>query len=213
MNDDYAYVFAIFFVTLGPLKTIPVFHALTYDSSRAYSVHLAIRAFVMSFALVLFIAFSASENLSKWHVGIDALMIAGGMILFVTALRSITDLELVSLPEPSTSPRPDGARPPWTGKPTLSPLVIPTIVTPAAVVAIIFFIARSAGDQAFRHAVLATIGGIMLLNLLGMLAARAVMRRIGVPILQVIGWVFSVLQAGLAIQAMLEALRRLQIIP
>ena len=213
MNNDYAYVFAIFFLTLGPLKTIPVFHALTYGSSRSYRLHLAIRSFVMSFALVLFIAFSASENLSKWHVGIDAVMIAGGLILFTTALRSITDLELVSLPERPTSSLPDGARPPWTGKPNLSPLVIPTIVTPAAVVAIIFFIARSAGDDAFRQAVLATIGGIMLLNLLGMLAASAIMRVIGVPILQVIGWVFSVLQAGLAIQAILEACRRLQIIP
>lgn len=212
MNNDYAYVFAIFFVTLGPLKTIPVFHALTYDSSRSYRLHLAIRSFVMSFALVLFIAFSASENLSKWHVGIDALLIAGGLILFVTALRSITHLELMSLPEQSQLAQPEGAKPPWTGKPTLSPLVIPTIVTPAAVVAIIFFIARSSGDDEFRQAVLATIGGIMLLNLVAMLVAGPIMRLIGVPILQVIGWVFSVLQAGLAIQAILEACRRLHII-
>jgi hypothetical protein len=42
-----------------------------------------------------------------------------------------------------------------------------------------------------------------------MLFAAPIMRAVGLPVLQVIGWVFSALQAGLAVEVLIGAVRRL----
>ena len=42
-----------------------------------------------------------------------------------------------------------------------------------------------------------------------MVAAGPIMRVVGVPVLQVIGWVFSALQAGLAVQSIVNAVGQL----
>lgn len=213
--NNFGYVFAILFVTLGPLKTIPVFYMITHGADASYRRTLAFRAFIVATALVFFIAFSASGTLAKWHVSIDALMIAGGIILFVSALKSILGFELVSLPTHSEEP-PAAAPAPalgWMSKPVLQPLVIPTIVTPAAVVAILFFLAQASGDPNFYRTVLLILALMLVLNYVGMVLAGQVMRLVGLPILQVVGWIFAVLQAGLAVEAILGALRRLQIVP
>jgi len=62
------YIFVILFVTLGPLKVIPLFHALTHNAETAWRRQLALRAFLVSTIIVAFIAFFATEILTKWRV-------------------------------------------------------------------------------------------------------------------------------------------------
>ena len=50
---------------------------------------------------------------------------------------------------------------------------------------------------------------IMVSNFAAMAAAGPIMRAIGLPVLQVVGWVFSALQAGLAVQIVIAAIRNL----
>ena len=175
------YIFVILFVTLGPLKVIPVFYALTHNADTIWRRQAAFRAFLVSTIIVAFIAFFAIEMLAKWRVSINALVIAGGILLFLTAAEKILKFQLVDIPakeDPAENAASSPSRPApgWMAKPVLEPLVIPAIVTPTAVVAILFF-----------------------------LAARIIMRAVGVATLQVVGWILSVLQAGLAVQFVLAA--------
>jgi hypothetical protein len=55
--------------------------------------------------------------------------------------------------------------------------------------------------------------GIMALNFVAMILAGPIMRVVGVPILQTIGWLLLALQAGLAVQSIIGALRRLHMVP
>jgi multiple antibiotic resistance protein len=50
---------------------------------------------------------------------------------------------------------------------------------------------------------------IMLLNLAGMLLAKQIIARVGVITFQVMGWILAVLQAGLAVDAIVTSLRNL----
>jgi small neutral amino acid transporter SnatA (MarC family) len=50
---------------------------------------------------------------------------------------------------------------------------------------------------------------VMALNLVGMLLARQIIARIGKVSFQVLGWIFAVLQAGLAVDAIVTSLRNL----
>jgi hypothetical protein len=51
------------------------------------------------------------------------------------------------------------------------------------------------------------------LNLLGMLFARWIVKLIIIPNFLLLGWIFSILQAGLAVEFVLTALRTLKIVP
>ena len=202
------FIFAILFVTLGPLKVIPVFYALTHGADSAWRRQVAFRAFLVSTVIVAFIAFCAIEILATWRVSINALVIAGGILLFLSAAEKILKFRLADIPEKSEPAERPAASPPtpgWTTKPVLQPLVIPAIITPTAVVAILFFLAQARDDGILYWTVLAFLAVILVLNLICMLAARHIIRAMGAATLQVVGWVLLVLQAGLAVQIVMAA--------
>jgi multiple antibiotic resistance protein len=220
--NDFPYMFAILFMTLGPIKIIPVFFLLAHQAPWAWRISLAARATVVASLLVAFIVVSASCTLEKWKIPVDALVIAGGIILFLTAMKPLLNFDIVEI---SASPARDVEREAaaqvmaepaplrWLGKPVVSPLAVPSIVTPVAIVAVLFFLGRTGGDPDARQAFYQMLVIIMGINFVAMLAAVPLMRIVGLPILQLIGWVFAMLQAGFAVTGILSALRRLQIIP
>ena len=57
------------------------------------------------------------------------------------------------------------------------------------------------------------VGFMMLADLAGMLLATPIMKIVRLAPLQIMGWVFAVLQAGMAVQAILNALQRLHVVP
>lgn len=89
------------------------------------------------------------------------------------------------------------------------PLAIPIIVTPWGVTAILFFADLAYGDARMLAIVIGTLFLIMLLNLIGMLLARQIIARTGMLTFQVLGWIFAVLQAGFAVDAVVTSLRNL----
>ena len=112
-------------VTLGPLKTIPVFYMLTYQAGANYRTGLAFRSTIVATAVVLFVALSTANTLQKWHVSVHAVTIAGGIILFVTALKAVTGFSLAELPAgrspedkagPGTGQKPDASSAGWVSR-------------------------------------------------------------------------------------------------
>jgi len=102
-------------------------------------------------------------------------------------------------PQPAVPPR----------KPAVTPLAIPIIVTPWGVTAILFFAELAYGDAKALSSVIGILLLVMLLNLVGMLLAKQIIARVGMITFQVVGWIFAVLQAGLAVDAVVTSLRNL----
>jgi multiple antibiotic resistance protein len=212
MDQYFGYAVAILFATLGPLKTIPVFYALTHGAQPRYRAKLAFRAVTIATALVACVAFGAAGTLQKWHFSIDAITIVGGVILFVAAIHMLSSSAFDEAPGPAS----DSAEPPrltWVGKPTLSPLVMPVIITPTAFVAIPFFVAHGGDNEEFRAGVFLLLGAMLLLDFIGMLLATRIMRTIRPAQIQLASWVFALIQAGLAVQAVLDSLDRIRMQP
>jgi small neutral amino acid transporter SnatA (MarC family) len=88
-------------------------------------------------------------------------------------------------------------------------LAVPIIVTPWGVTAILFFTDLAYGDAKMLANVIGILLLIMLLNLAGMLLAKQIIARFGMITFQVLGWIFAVLQAGLAVDAVVTSLRNL----
>jgi multiple antibiotic resistance protein len=222
---DLAAAFTIFLVTLGPVKIVPPFFLLTHDQEQRTIWLLAFKSTVVATAIALFVAIVVSVLMDKWRVSVDAIAIAGGILLLVTSIRLIGDFNLLETPvakaagfdeaavEGNTDPSTLALKTAWLGKPVLSPITIPTIITPVGVVAILFYADAALGDDDYRIQLIGVLLEVMALNFVAMVLAGPIMRLVGVPILQTIGWVLSALQAGFAVQAIIGALRRLHMIP
>lgn len=210
MNDsvNLSFIFIIFFLTLGPLKTIPVFYRVTQNATAKFRQTVALRSTLIATAIVFLLTLVGRSILEKWGVSINAMKIAGGLLLLISALEVLAKF---SLPNPSEQKPP----PPEESANSLaiSPIAIPAIITPYGVVAIIVSLASATGNRALEIKIFGLLLLIMLLNWLGMTYAKQIIQRVNLVTLLVIGWVFAVLQAGLAIEVIINALRDLRVIP
>jgi multiple antibiotic resistance protein len=192
------FIFTIFMLTLGPIKTVPAFFVMTTGLDGKAATALAIRGAIAATAIALLVALVMRGVAASWQVSVDDLRIAGGLLLFAASRDMIAQFN-----RPGPPPGPPGQHP------YVTPLAIPTIVTPWGVVAILVFMGIAAGDPALIATIIGLLVLIMGLNLAGMLLARQIIALVGLVTFQVVGWVFAVLQAGLAVDSVVVALRNL----
>ena len=197
------FIFTIFMLTLGPVRTVPAFFAMTRDATPAAMRALALKGAAVATAVSLVIALVMTGVAASWRVSPDDLRLAGGILLFAASREVIGQFS-----RPASAPQP--ATP--SGHPAVTPLAIPTIVTPWGVTAILFFADLAYGNYRLLAAVIGILLLVMLLNLVGMLLARQIIARVGMILFQVLGWIFAVLQAGLAVDAVVTSLRDLALL-
>lgn len=203
---DLSYVFAIFFLTLGPLKVVPAFAGLTHAMPRSERWTLALKSVLLASGIVLFVAFGAAALGQKWGISWASLAIATGLLLLISALKTLNAVFVP--PPPAEHEAPTQAR----GL-ILSPVAVPMIVTPYGVGAILLFLAGHPGDDRFRLGVIALLALNMVLNLICMLFALTIARLVTPAGWKLLGWIFSILQAALAIEVMVAPARRLLNLP
>ena len=198
-NDPYigfGEIFLLFFITLGPINFVKLFAQLTHDADQKFRAQLATRAIVIATVALLLAAFVGTALLEKWRVSIAAVAMAGGLILFVVAMKTI----LALYDETAGASRPREA-------PTLaaaaSPLAFPNIVTPYGTAALI--VIMTLAPQA-KWIIIGLLLVVLLIDLMTMLFVRPLLRVLGLP-LQLLGIVLSVLQVALSIQIVFFAIR------
>jgi multiple antibiotic resistance protein len=192
-------LFIIFFVTLGPLKVIPVFVQLTRNASRALRWQLAIRSTVVSTIVILLVVLIGSNLLEVWQIQLPALMIAGGILLSLVALQ----LVLVQYtPKPAQEPSPDN---PGLHL-AITPLAFPTILPPFGIAIALTLMIVSTQLGLSPWVVIALLLGVMALNLASMVAARPIFKFIRPVTLKILGFTLGVMQFALGIQFILTGL-------
>jgi multiple antibiotic resistance protein len=195
-----AFIFTIFMLTLGPVKTVPAFFALTRDQAPAAMRTLALKGTTVATAVSLLIALVMTGVAAAWRVSSDDLRLAGGILLFAAAREMIGQVG-----GPASPPAPAVLL----KQSAVAPIAIPMIVTPWGATAILFFADLAYRDSKMMAVVIGILVFIMALNLVGMLLARQIIACVGMTTFQVLGWIFAVLQAGLAVDAIVTSLRNL----
>jgi multiple antibiotic resistance protein len=209
--SDIAYAVTLCMATLGPTKTIPAFYLATRAADGRTRLVLATKSTLVATAIVLFVALVASGTLLTWRVSLEAVEIAGGLVLVLAAVKTLTELGFsAALPE---TPAADGVGAQSTallGRPVLTPLAVPSIVPPVGIMVVLFFAGTALGDTNMQTRLAGVLLAIMAMNFVAMLFARPIMRVVGVTVLALMGWVFSALQAGLGVQAIISAVQALR---
>lgn len=191
---DIAFVFTIFMVTLGPIKAIPGFYALAKHMEAADARALAFKGTLLALAISLVLALIMPVIQAGWRVTTDDLRIATGILLFMSAYQILAS--------DKTAPSPDAL----TKYPALSPVAIPVIITPWGAMAILMAMGLAGDNAELAKTVIILLFVIMGLNLVGMLFAKRIVELVGVESFKLLGWIFAVLQAGLAVHVFVHAL-------
>jgi multiple antibiotic resistance protein len=197
-----AFIFTVFMLTLGPIKATPAFFMMTQGETPEAARGLAIRGATAATGVSLVIALAMTSLAASWRVSVDDLRIAGGILLFLASREMIGQF--------NRSPPPLAAPP---RHPAITPLAIPTIVTPWGVTAILIFVELADGQSKMLPTVIGILLLVMLLNLIGMLLARRIIAAVDIVTFQVVGWIFAVLQAGFAVDAVITSLRNVALFP
>ena len=195
-------VFVLLFVTIGPIKTIVPFLTLSAGNDVKFRTKLALGATIASSLIVLLLFVVGSLIVQKWGISFDAITLTGGIVLFLLSLQVMIKTGETTIEK--TDNLSMGM--------LISRLIIPTIISPAGVTAILALSVISQDNQNFSRMILYLLLLIMLLNMISMLLAKTLLSLFTVAGLRVIGWVFAVLQASLGIQIILNTLRRLNIL-
>jgi len=202
--DQLPFVFTIFLMLLGPLKLIPSFAGLTRGADRRFKRGVAIRGAVIASALCAFVALAGGILLGRYRISIDALRISGGLVLLIAALQVIFQ---------KANSSSLGSGTPTAIQLAASPVAVPMIVPPAGVAAILIFMMVAPQYPGMTQAVAICLATMMVLDFLVMCFIDRVMKTPGLMIvLTVLGSVLIFVQAALAIEMILNALKSLGII-
>jgi multiple antibiotic resistance protein len=202
--DQFSFIFTIFFMLLGPVKIIPPFAGLTRGADVRFKRDVAIRGAVIASVLCAFVALAGGTLLGKYRVSLDAVRIAGGLVLLIAALQ------VMFRKAQSSSPS--------SGKPTAiqlaaSPVAVPMIVPHAGVATILICMMLAPEFPGMTQAVAICLATMMVLDFLVMYFIDRVMKTPGLMIvLAVLGSVLVFVQAALAINMILTALKSLGVI-
>ena len=197
---DIAFAFTIFMVTLGPIKVIPGFYVQSKGMEAAERRALAFKGTFVALAISLVIALVMPVIQSGWRVSIDDLRIVAGILLFSSAYA------ILAKDKPAQSSDAESKYP------ALSPIAIPIIITPWGAVAILMAMGLADNDTELVTTDVTLLVVIMVLNLVGMLFAPSIINLVGMVGFKLLGWVFAVLQAGLAVHVFVHALKNFGVI-
>jgi len=202
--EYFPFAFTVFFLLLGPKTLLPAFSGLMRGADLQFKRSVAVRGTLVAAALCAFVVAAAGVLLCKYRISIDAVRIAGGLVLLISALKTIFGTGHAAEPHAGTATAMQIA---------VSPVAIPLIVPPAGIAALLMFALFSSQIPGMLLAMAISLTIIMMLNFLGMYFIDQITKAQGLMLgLKVIGSVLVFMQAGLAIEMMLTALKSLGVI-
>lgn len=205
VNADPQFIFTIFFLTLGPVKIIVPFVKLTRKATHEYRRQVAIRAAIIATVVVLVVALFGHHLVSKYQLSLDALRLAGGLLLLISALFNT----FPHLQPPLEIPKTEVTAMQLAINPIVSPIIIP----PVGVAAILIFTTLLQDNWGMRGIMLQSLLIIMVLDFLAMLFADKIIRIPGlIQFLTLASVVLTFIQVSLAIEVILDSLKSLGIV-
>ena len=192
--------FTTLFIIIDPPGLAPVFIALTQGMSSAQRRAIALRAFLVAVVLMMIFLFAGEAVLGFIGISMDAFRIAGGILLFLTALDMLFQRRQARREGEAAEGQAEH------DDPSVFPLALPLIVGPGAITTVILLAGQST-SAADMGAVAGVVVAVLLIVFLAFLAAPAIERALGKTGLNIVTRVLGMLLAALAVQFVLDGLR------
>jgi len=189
--------FATLFVIIDPISLAPMFIALTPGSSTAHRRAVALRACIIGAAVLALFGLFGEDLLELIGISMPAFRIAGGVLLFLTALDMLFERRSERR-QGQTSPSDD---------PSVFPLATPLIAGPGALASMILLTgeAASLGDTIGVYLVMIAV---LIITMLMFLAAGPLEKLLGDTGINVVTRLLGMLLAALSVQFVIDGVRQ-----
>lgn len=198
---DSAFVITAFvtlFVIMDPPGMTPLFVAMTQGMSNARRRAIALRACITAGIMLSLFAMFGEQLLGFIGISMHAFRIAGGLLLFLTALDMLF--------ERRGKRREDRADEDVHEDPSIFPLAIPLISGPGSIASVILLAGQHPGWVGLG-VVIGVMLSVLLLVFLCFLTASFFERLLGKTGIIVVSRLFGMLLAALAVQFVLDGLK------
>jgi MarC family membrane protein len=193
MDVSFTSAVVILLLVMDPIGNMPLFVALLADVEPQRRVRVVVRECLIAFGVLLVFVFFGRNILDLLGLTDIALNIAGGVILFLIAVRLIFK-------------HPEGifGAPGVEGEPFIVPLAIPAIAGPTAIATVILLVSRAPQRMLEWVGALAAAAVITLVLLL---FADRIARLMGPRALAALDRLMGLLLTAIAIEMLLSGIR------
>ncbi|TFL19616.1 MarC family protein [Jannaschia formosa] len=190
-----ATAFAALFVVIDPIGLAPIFVALTSGMTPRHRRAIAFRATAIAAAILIVFALLGEGLLNFLGISMPAFRIAGGLLLFLTALEMLFEKRTQRREHNADAPPPD---------PSVFPLALPLTAGPGAIATMILLTDGAAplGTAQAIGVMLAVLAVVLALFLL----ASPMERLLGPVGINVTTRLLGMLLAALSVQFVLDGL-------
>lgn len=190
--------FATLFVVIDPPGLVPLFIALTQGMDNARRNAMARRACIIAFILLTLFGLAGEALLGFIGISMPAFRIAGGLLLFLTALDMLFERRTQRREGQHADPDHD---------PSVFPLATPLIAGPGAIASMILLMGKAGPEWAGKLSVLGLMGAMMVATFLFLLAAPPIERLMGRTGTVVVTRLLGMLLAALAVQFVIDGIK------
>jgi len=199
----YISAFVALFVIIDPIGLAPLFAALTQGDTARMRRGIAIRACLIAFGLLTVFGLAGESVLHFLGISMPAFRMAGGVLLFLTALDMLF--------ERRKERRQGQADEPHTDDPSVFPLATPLIAGPGALATMILLTGQDGADALHIIAIHAVMAAVLLCVFVLFLLAAPLERLLGPTGINVVTRLLGMLLAALAIQFVIDGFHDLQV--
>ncbi|MEX5729177.1 multiple antibiotic resistance protein [Rhodovulum iodosum] len=200
----YISAFVTLFVIVDPIGLAPLFVAITQGMPGPERRAIALRAAAIAVGLLTLFGVFGESVLALVGISMPAFRIAGGLLLFLTALEMLFERRTKRREDQAHDDRPD---------PSVFPLATPLIAGPGAMATMILLTGQVGRDPLamllIHLAMLAVVGIVLVL----FLAAGPLERALGRTGTNVVTRLLGMLLAALSVQFVLDGLADFGLVP
>jgi len=195
--------FAVLFVIIDPPGCAPIFATLTRGTSRRHQNVMAIKSVTVAAIILVGFAYGGKFVFEKLGISLDALRIAGGIMLFIIGLNMVF--------EKRTEKREDRAEDllDTIDDPediSVFPMGIPMIAGPGTMASLLLLKSKADIWQE-ELAIMSALGLVLTITLIGFLIAGPLIKLMGKTFTDILTRVLGILLATLAIQFVIDGVR------
>lgn len=195
--------FAILFVIIDPPGCAPIFATLTQGTSRKHQNIMAVKSVFVAAIILFGFAYAGEFIFSKLGISLDALRIAGGIMLFMIGLNMVFEKRTEKRENRAESVLEEVGDP---GDISVFPMGIPMIAGPGTMASILL-LKGDAESFAQESAILAALAAVLIITLVSFFVAGPLLKLLGKSFTEVLTRVLGVLLATLAVQFVIDGVQ------
>jgi multiple antibiotic resistance protein len=199
---NFVYALVALLVIIDPAGTAVLFAAMTRRDSHASRAHQARRACGIAFVVLSVFGVAGQRLLYALGIGLPAMKVAGGILLFLTAADMVTarrEMRTTRAEEQAAAQTEDIS---------VFPLAIPLIAGPGAMTTMVLLQSAGHSGPFVVPVIEAALVVALVITFIALVAAGWITQRLGKTGAHVVGRVLGVLLAAFAAQITLDGLRQ-----